>query len=612
MPKPYILRDITIPPPTHTNNAFMFPSTMKGSPPSLQKTTQVHSGNNDSKSAIADAAAITCSGGDARFHFACLPKKARSLIAFGQEPWYQNSEEAQRAKILAEIAAGGRLRAGSPDAALHLSFQLIHAASASGSPTRGEALNYTPEQKEELRRVLSAALQVLHASYRPTPDSRTGCDLLPWLLRGAVIGHGLSISDFSTTYVAVLFAGSTVAGVALLRPLSDGVAEMPVFTIRPELRRNGLGEVLLSAVEKSLDKAGFELIYTPAMAVPGWPLTPSLAPNDHQLPAPTQSMWGYTLSTREDMQKYARRRPITFPGASFCVKRLSVEGGGGDGGVDSMQGGLAAGPLNPRSLPTHALKIAPEIDVVALQKRGLITFRVGDRSGPEMQMTGHPGEELVIKPAPALVHHQYRQVPGGTDGGAHAVSEEVEAGGDDDGSEYEMDDDYNDDDYEASLRRGYKGKKNKGKGRKRGRPPGSGGGLKKNVNGSGDGDGGGSGAKRGRPRKIKEVAPQAGDAMNASAIPILPSQVLPMTILPMMPVMPSIGVGVDPFLASPTRMMKVNGGGLEGMRVPASTIHTFQQILQDQEKVAMQMYDMHQGYGRYHVPQPPPPSPPPL
>lgn len=47
--------------------------------------------------------------------------------------------------------------------------------------------------------------------YEPLPDSRTGADMLPWLLRGAVLADGQA--DYSGMHTALLYAGRALVGV---------------------------------------------------------------------------------------------------------------------------------------------------------------------------------------------------------------------------------------------------------------------------------------------------------------------------------------------------------------------------------------------------------------
>lgn len=144
-------------------------------------------------------------------------------------------------------------------------------AVASPADCRGHSPAYAPEQRRQLQVALSAALQVLHrwagrlagqlpckcmlqhahthilppicsrlgsqpkechtsmgcrhltcpprsllppyhcSCYDPLPDSRTGADMVPWLLRGAVLAGGRA--DYSAAHTALLYAGRAVVGV---------------------------------------------------------------------------------------------------------------------------------------------------------------------------------------------------------------------------------------------------------------------------------------------------------------------------------------------------------------------------------------------------------------
>jgi len=53
-----------------------------------------------------------------------------------------------------------------------------------------------------------------HSCYAPWPDSRTGADLIPWLLRGAVLAGGEA--DYSSMHTALLYVGQVVAAVGEL------------------------------------------------------------------------------------------------------------------------------------------------------------------------------------------------------------------------------------------------------------------------------------------------------------------------------------------------------------------------------------------------------------
>jgi hypothetical protein len=129
-------------------------------------------------------------------------------------------------------------------------FQLIRgAAVASSSSCTGFTPAYTDDQKKDLRLILSATRAIIQECYAPIVDSRTGADIIPWLLRGASFDHGRV--DFSSFYTGVLYVDHSVVGVVCLRTSGPaGPAEVPVFCIRPEVQRQGLGTLLLGVVEK--------------------------------------------------------------------------------------------------------------------------------------------------------------------------------------------------------------------------------------------------------------------------------------------------------------------------------------------------------------------------
>jgi len=365
----------------------------------------------------------------------------------------ETENECARQRTLADCCAVGEISIGQVYAAtnpLQISFQLIHPAAVNTIPsvldntrsltttsgadtctrsppraqnnTKARSIRprYSRSQKVELRQVLSAALHLVHSAYTPLLDSRTGFDVLPWLFRGKSFQKSV-YTDYSTMHVAVLFAGSTIAGVACVRSLGNGIAEIPIFTIRQELRRNRLGEHFLSQIEKVLHQAGITLIITPAMILPGWPFTPSSFPRDPEAEKnqnvpyqPMQSKWRYTLATKEEMQKIAKLRPLAFPGVYTCVKRLwctrkketEVKGTislnveptnhiENDASINQK-------PLVPRPL-SHSLAIAPEINVDVLRENGFIEFRCDQGTSKVIPMNAAPGFELIIKTATAAV-----------------------------------------------------------------------------------------------------------------------------------------------------------------------------------------------------------------
>ena len=338
-----------------------------------------------------------CAAGP-RYHFACLPPDAQIQIAgpylgqTGQNLWYPTNLDRDNEQYLSQYCGYGKVPLGSLSSSpsVQLTFQLVHAACVAGNPCKGFVPGYSEEQRIELRKVLSAALHVLRSAYRPLPDSRTGLDICPWLLQGLSFADGPFAADFSQTYVAVLAIGSTIVGASCLRSLGGGLAEVPVFGIRQEVQRNGLGELLLSQIERVLMGAKMDMVIMPGMVVPGWSLSPASF-HEIEIPGPTQAQWGYTVAARHEMQRIARHRPLSFPGVFTCVKRLT---------------GAGASPrVEPRALPA-ALQLNPDIDVSKLQEKKSIEFRRDNKlGGPPLKMSAPAGGELYVKPAepPALI-----------------------------------------------------------------------------------------------------------------------------------------------------------------------------------------------------------------
>lgn len=121
----------------------------------------------------------------------------------------------------------------------------------------------TTTQRAEQRRLLSAALGVLTSVCPALPDTHTGLNMLPLLLQGWS-GPGLHV-DLSTSRVAVLCAGSVVVGAAVLRLLGADVAEVPLLAVRRDVQHNGLGRVLLAAVERQCLDAGVQAVVMPCL-----------------------------------------------------------------------------------------------------------------------------------------------------------------------------------------------------------------------------------------------------------------------------------------------------------------------------------------------------------
>jgi GNAT superfamily N-acetyltransferase len=285
----------------------------------------------------------SCVGTGALVHFRCLPVEVRSAVSqCSTQAVYLNRSIAYACAKIAKICCDGAVQVDTLADGTSLMFQLVHCAAATAETASccGVVPGYTFSIRQELRRTLSAAYHVLKASYATLLDSRTGADVLPWLLRGARLADGAL--DLSQFYAGILFAGTTVVSVACLRLLVDGIAEVPVLATRPELRSNRLGERLLARIESVLHKAGTRRIFTPAFAKPGLPCTALHVPGidsgnvaldsaaDTKVagyvpsgpPLLMQSAWGYELASRTDMRDVAKTKMLRFPGVFLAVKRL--------------------------------------------------------------------------------------------------------------------------------------------------------------------------------------------------------------------------------------------------------------------------------------------------
>ncbi|PRW44524.1 oxidoreductase [Chlorella sorokiniana] len=296
-----------------------------------------------------DRAAMLCPVTGRWSHWGCFPPEfAEQLrrIAFTQ-PCISCALAATTSQRLAAVCAAGLLPLGSiaegaraaggstaADAGsgssgfvpLPLSLLVVRgAAVAAPADCRGHSPAYAPEQRRQLQVSLSAALQVLHSCYDPLPDSRTGADMLPWLLRGAVLAGGRA--DYSGVHTALLYAGRAVVGVAVFRCFGE-VAELPLLAVRPELQqRNGLGRLLLAAVEQLLLAAGAKVLLMPGFAADGSPYLPAQAAaggvQPVQPPPLLQSKWGYALAKREQLLASCQHPLLRLPGVLLVSKALS-------------------------------------------------------------------------------------------------------------------------------------------------------------------------------------------------------------------------------------------------------------------------------------------------
>lgn len=256
-----------------------------------------------------------------RVHYGCLKEPSNLIVSSRLEPWYSDASTAEECLKLAEVSAAGAVPFGTLHNGMPLSLQLIRGAAVAGTACSGACPAYSEAQRVELRAALSAALCVLQSGYGAIPDSRTGGDMLLWMVRGARFADGAM--DLSGMYTAVLFVGSTIAGAACLRLLGRGTAELPVLTVRPEVRGAGLGTAMISRIESILLEAGVKVLLTPALTMWRGPYMPSVLLHGQPLPPPGQQAWGYCLATKAQMRSVLALRPITMPGVLLATKNLS-------------------------------------------------------------------------------------------------------------------------------------------------------------------------------------------------------------------------------------------------------------------------------------------------
>ncbi|KAL4423052.1 hypothetical protein ABPG77_002086 [Micractinium sp. CCAP 211/92] len=186
------------------------------------------------------------------------------LVAAATAQWQATHAPAGAAQeAAARISEGARVWSGecggaNARAPLPLSLLVVNgAAAAAQGDCCGYAPAYSPLQRQQLQVALCAALQLLHSCYAPIWDSGDGPGVLPWLLRGSVMAGRQA--DSSGMHTALIYAGSAVVAVATFRSFGE-FAELPVLAVRPELqRRNGLGRLLLAAVEQLLLQAGSQV-----------------------------------------------------------------------------------------------------------------------------------------------------------------------------------------------------------------------------------------------------------------------------------------------------------------------------------------------------------------
>ncbi|KAI3428570.1 hypothetical protein D9Q98_007392 [Chlorella vulgaris] len=328
----------------------------------------------------ADSAAVQCPVTGCWHHLSCFPASfAQQLRQGASGTCIRSQADAASSRRLAALCSAGVLSLNGPahtatpaaaspggesavaaggdsgssgGAGVQLSLLVVRgAAAASPHYCRGHAPAYTPEQRQHLKVALSAGMHVLHSCYAPLPDSRTGEDMLPWLLRGAVFAGGKA--DYSSMHTVLLYAGQAVVGTAVFRSFGE-VAEIPVLAVRPEVQRhNGLGRLLLAAVEQLLLLAGAKRVFMPAFAAEGSPyihahMAPGPAPaaqpagdgaagaSDQlavqqaaqplaQLPPPLQAKWGYCLAPPAEVLALTIHPFLRIPGVLLACKQLGPD-----------------------------------------------------------------------------------------------------------------------------------------------------------------------------------------------------------------------------------------------------------------------------------------------
>lgn len=221
---------------------------------------------------------------------------------------------------LAKVCLRGATNIGSYMNDKRVSFQMIHAASATGQPVHGVAPIYTDDQRFSLRKIISAGWSVVKDSYEEIWDSRTGLNLAPMMLQGMC---NLPYLDYSGMHIAVLFINSTVVSIACFRVLGH-VAEVPIVATRRELRGIKAGSTLLARLDHELHKLGVKALVTQATYKEGpgayFPYTPSLNPPGAPLPPPGQEVFGFGLARKEYVDAVVARGGFCVPGVSWVER----------------------------------------------------------------------------------------------------------------------------------------------------------------------------------------------------------------------------------------------------------------------------------------------------
>lgn len=288
---------------------------------------------------------VTCPCSGRKYHFGCLPKEDKAQVLSEEEVWFSSPGHRHVSAKLAAVCSTGVMPCGQMTHATAISWQLIRgAAVADPKGCKGYAPRYSTSQKGRLRQVLFAARHILQDCFGKLEDSRTGQDLIPWMLQGKVIGNG--ILDFSGMHLAVLSVEGIIASVALVRAFGPDMAEVPLLATRHELQGNALAPALLHSIEAALLQAGVKAVIMPAL-----PLSEGLspeapwAPEQRALPlpevlcleapsAPGQSAagpkpWGtlvgYKVTLPAQLLQACQMPMVQLPGTCYVIKHLSLE-----------------------------------------------------------------------------------------------------------------------------------------------------------------------------------------------------------------------------------------------------------------------------------------------
>ena len=261
------------------------------------------------------ASHVVISASGARAHASCVQQFPHGLA--NGEPFNKDGDRAILAG-LAKLCLRGAVNIGSYAENKQVSFQIIHAAAATGRDIYGVAPLYSEDQKLSLRKVISACWSVVKDSYEEIWDSRTGMNLAPMMLQGAC---NLPFLDYSGMFLAALFIDSSIVSVVCFRVLGP-VAEMPVVATRRDLRGIKAASTLLARLDHELHNLGVKALVTQATYKDGprrfFPYTPSLNPPGAPLPPPGQEAFGFQIARKAYVDAVISRGGFSVPGISWA------------------------------------------------------------------------------------------------------------------------------------------------------------------------------------------------------------------------------------------------------------------------------------------------------